>query len=150
MSLLPFFAQERPESCVPACIRMVLAFHGIVCTEAEISQCCESEPEGTLPSAAVRCLQKFGFNATSLRLYDGIESLRLHSLNAHIIAFVNLTPLMGIGVLHAVILETLHSEEGTLTIIDPAFPPTGRRLWSVGLFEIGWQLARNQVILISH
>jgi hypothetical protein len=33
MTSLSFFPQERPESCVPACLRMVLTHYGLKHTE---------------------------------------------------------------------------------------------------------------------
>lgn len=149
MKVLPFFAQECPESCVPACVRMLLAYYDIICSEAEVYACCETDSDGTLPSAAARCLQKFGLRATSERLTGGIEMLKEHCLVGHVIVFVNLAPLLGVPVIHAVVVESIESQPGQLTVLDPAFPPKGQRLWSIGLFEIGWQLARNQVITIS-
>ena len=35
-SSLPFYPQETPDSCVPACLRMVLASFGQMLTEAEL------------------------------------------------------------------------------------------------------------------
>lgn len=149
MNAVPFYAQERAESCVPACVRMILAHHDIVRTESEIYNCCETDPDGTLPSAAVRCVQKFGLHATSERLKDGFESLRHYCSYSEAIVFVHLAPILGIQAIHAVIVEIIDSQQGLITVIDPAFPPHGRRTWSISLFEIGWQLARNQVILVA-
>jgi len=33
-------------------------------------------------------------------------------------------------------------------VVEPAHPSNGRREWPLGLFEIGWRLARFQVIVI--
>jgi len=39
---VPFFRQEVWYSCGPACMRMILAFLGIIKTEEEITEVCEA------------------------------------------------------------------------------------------------------------
>lgn len=148
MKVIPFFPQERPESCVPACLRMVLAYHGKVLSEIDLYNCCETDVDGTFPSAAARCAQSLGFIASASRL-DGISALQGLMNNSFdpVIVFVNLSPLLGINVIHAVIVERI--EEFTVVIFDPACPPHGRRRWNLPLFEVGWTLARCQIIQIA-
>ncbi len=149
MSSIPFWPQERPESCVPACLRMVLASYGVERTEAEVCACCQTDADGTLPSAAARCAQSLGFDATAPRL-SGLDALREQLETAHSfpIAYVNLAPILGLNVIHAVIVEAIDTQRRQVRVIDPAYPPTGRREWALDLFEAGWRLARYQVILV--
>src|SRR5438045_2932513 len=44
---VPHFKQELPYSCVAACVRMVLAHYGHICTEGEMRQHLGTEPLGT-------------------------------------------------------------------------------------------------------
>lgn len=150
MSQVPFFAQEQPESCVPACLRMVLASYGVERTEVELYACCQTDADGTLPSAAAQCARDFGFNASAPRL-SGLDALREQLEIAHLfpIAYVNLEPLLGLNAIHAVIVESVDVQAGRVRVIDPAYPPTGRREWALDRFEVGWRLARYQVILIA-
>lgn len=149
VNVVPFFPQERPESCVPACLRMVLACYGLERTEAEIYTCCETDADGTLPSAAVRCARSLGFDASALRL-SGLDALKeqLERLHVFPIVHVNLSPILGINVIHALIVEAIDVQAGRVRVIDPAYPPTGRRMLSLPLFEAGWRLARCQTILV--
>ncbi len=137
MTLFPFWKQEQPESCVPACVRIILASHNIVRSEAEIYQCCETDVDGTLPSAAARCIRSFGLPVRSERLSRGIEALRTHLSNSQAIVYINLAPLLGVQTIHAVIVASIQSQEGLISVIDPSFLPNGQRRWSIGLFEIG-------------
>lgn len=147
---ISFFHQERPESCVPACIRMILSAFGITKTEPEIYECCQTDSEGTLAKLAAACVESFGLEAAAARLTT-LEELKsfVTQSRSHVIAFVNLAPLHGINVLHAVIVTIIDEQAFHIQVIDPANPPHGERVWSLGQFELAWQLARFQIILIS-
>jgi ABC-type bacteriocin/lantibiotic exporter with double-glycine peptidase domain len=146
---IPFFPQERAESCVPACLRMVLAYYDIQRSEDEIYSCCQTDPDGTLPTAAARCAQSLGLEASALRL-PSLEALqeRMTTLDVVPIVFVNLAPLLGLNVIHAVIIENTDVATRSVRVLDPSYPPAGRREWTLDLFEVGWRLARYQTILI--
>lgn len=127
---------------------MVLARYGLIFTEAELYRCCESDADGTLPSAVVRCVLSLGLRAHTERLPD-VTSLAEQVTQATPIVYLNLAPILGLAVIHAVIVEEIDVQQGQITIIDPAYSPDGRRMWPLGLFQIGWKLARNQTILIT-
>lgn len=59
----PYFPQAYPYSCVPACIRMVLATYEFEISEAYLRQLCECEEDGTTPSNAIRAIKECGFEA---------------------------------------------------------------------------------------
>jgi ABC-type bacteriocin/lantibiotic exporter with double-glycine peptidase domain len=128
---------------------MVLASAGLKLSESVVYDGCGTDADGTLPSKAAQYAMSIGFAATSARL-PNIEQLFTHLMSGcpHPIVFVNLNSLMGISVTHAVIVESIDLESEIVTVIDPAFPPAGRRLWSLALFEIGWKMARCQTILV--
>ena len=149
MKPIPFFPQERPESCVPACLRMIFAANGLTRSEDEIYSCCQTDIDGTLPSAAAQCAVSHGFEATALRL-GGLADLqtRLESGGLFPILFVNLAPLVGINALHAVVLQAIDVDAKQVQVMDPAYPPSGMRIWNLDLFEHAWRMARFQTILL--
>ncbi len=61
----PFYPQERDYSCVPACLRMVLAYNGIYESEDDLVYACCSRPDGTAASDLVEAAKGFGFAKTS-------------------------------------------------------------------------------------
>ena len=148
MIQIPIWLQERPESCVPACLRMILAAYGVDRTEADIYTCCQADVDGTLPSAAADCARALGFDASAQRL-AGIDALQeqLKSASLLPIVYVHLGPLMGVGVIHAVVVEAVDLQARTIHVIDPAYAPHGRREWALDQFEVGWRRARFQAIL---
>ena len=150
MKPIPFYRQECYESCVPACLRMILADNDIERAEADLYKCCETDEEGTLPSATVQCAKQFRFEAKSLRLSTLNELVEYVSKpSTYVIAYVDLSYLLNLVGIHAVIIQEIQQSEKTITVIDPMYPPKGRREWSLPLFNIGWQIARRQVICIS-
>jgi hypothetical protein len=65
------------------------------------------------------------------------------------IVFLNLSPILGINVIHAVIVEVIDMSANQVQVIDPAYPPTGHRTLPLNLFEVGWRLVRGQAILVA-
>ena len=150
MKPIPFYAQEHDESCVPTCLRMILAHNDIERTEADLYECCGTDEDGTLPSVVVQCAEQFGFEAASLRLATINELVAYVSKpSTYVIAYVDLSYLLNLIGIHAVIIQEIQQQGKTITVIDPLYPPKGRREWSLPLFNIGWQIARRQVICIS-
>lgn len=60
-SSLPFYPQKTPDSCVPACLRMVLASFGQMLTEAELCRMCDSTIFGIDAFRAIEAVRKLGF-----------------------------------------------------------------------------------------
>ncbi len=54
---VPHYSQSRDGTCLPACIRMVLAYYGRVLPEAEISELLNTRDFGTPLSNALRLSQ---------------------------------------------------------------------------------------------
>jgi hypothetical protein len=86
--------------------------------------------------------------ARTERLPD-VATLTEQATQATPIVYLNLAPILGLAIIHAVVVEEINIEQGQITIIDPAYSPDGRRTWTLGLFQLGWKLARNQTILIA-
>ncbi|MFN0120963.1 MAG: cysteine peptidase family C39 domain-containing protein [Blastocatellia bacterium] len=57
----PFFKQERIYSCVPACLKMVLAGFGHEITEADLCHLSDTTINGTDAFLAVDALRRPGF-----------------------------------------------------------------------------------------
>ena len=60
---VPHFEQERDYSCLPACVRMVLAFYGEEHSEQEIRALLKTRPGGTSPAQVMWRLPDWGFDA---------------------------------------------------------------------------------------
>jgi ABC-type bacteriocin/lantibiotic exporter with double-glycine peptidase domain len=58
---LPFYRQETPDSCVPACLRMVLAGLGVDRAEAVLRQMCDCTMLGTDALNVVDAARQLGF-----------------------------------------------------------------------------------------
>jgi ABC-type bacteriocin/lantibiotic exporter with double-glycine peptidase domain len=58
---VPHFKQEKPYSCLPACVRMVLAHYGRLVSEDELRQLMGTSPHGT-PARAVLQVAALGFD----------------------------------------------------------------------------------------
>ncbi len=72
---LPFFRQETPYSCIPACLRMVLAHWGIDTDEDQIRQRSMTTLWGTSARDAIKCIQSYGLSAEEIR-HATIDNLR--------------------------------------------------------------------------
>jgi ABC-type bacteriocin/lantibiotic exporter with double-glycine peptidase domain len=129
---------------------MILAYYGVERTEPELYACCETDADSTLPRSVVRCLQSLGFTVSAPRLLD-LDVLRdqLTTKQTFPIVFLNLSPILGINVIHAVIVEVIDMSANQVQVIDPAYPPTGHRTLPLNLFEVGWRLVRGQAILVA-
>ena len=59
----PHFFQTYPFSCVPACLKMVLASLEYEISELELRNLCECDETGTMPSNAIKAASECGFDA---------------------------------------------------------------------------------------
>jgi ABC-type bacteriocin/lantibiotic exporter with double-glycine peptidase domain len=72
----PYFPQTYPFSCVPACLRMVLAALECEKSEPEIRSLCDCDETGISPSDAVKAATEFGFEAYQANLtFEELEDL---------------------------------------------------------------------------
>ncbi len=118
---LPHFQQSAPGSCLPACVRMVLAYLGLERTEAEVGRILGAREYGT-PSFAVQRLAVLG-----LRVVYGVWSIPqlLSALDAGqpVILFVR-TGFLDYwqeDVAHAIVVVGV-TEDQQFWLHDPAFP----------------------------
>ena len=142
--MVPFYPQETRYSCVPACLRMVMAQLGVTVDEATLRDCCKTDRMGTTVKDCVNCAQRYGFHAFAA--VDVTNDQLLHWLadRYYPIIYLNLFPLDTIWVTHAVIVETIDNQ--VVTFVDPI---AGRRQATTTAFEQAWQMTKGQVIVIG-
>ncbi|MCP4130767.1 MAG: hypothetical protein GY754_07280 [bacterium] len=72
--LVPFFKQEKKTTCGPACLRMILSFHGESCLEDELEMVCETGWLGNTCEEIAKGSEKLGF------LSEVIENITFEDL----------------------------------------------------------------------
>jgi ABC-type bacteriocin/lantibiotic exporter with double-glycine peptidase domain len=142
-SKLPFYKQEEPYSCVPACLRMVLAAKGYMMSELALRECCNCTFLGTNALKAIDALQIMGFSKSSkgtLLLPELIEELKA---GLYPIVFVNMLPIDGFNDSHAMVVTAINDE--SVNLCDPL---QGQRLLPRSTFDAAWAMMRNLAILV--
>ena len=117
---VPHLEQQQPHTCVPACVRMVLAHWGKPYAEEELAQTLGARPGlGTQPESAVAGLEGLGYHAL---WFENATLERLLELLRHgwpVIVFLRAVDLPhGRAGLHAVVLVGIESENAIC--LDPA------------------------------
>lgn len=134
----PFFSQTFPFSCVPACIRMVLASLDCEKTEAEIRSFCECDETGTSPSKATDAAIKFGFDAYRANLaFEELEDLISQDVTP--IVFTKVAE--DVNYSHAIVIYKI--SKGKIYAIDPEL---GERKFDVNQFNEMWSRGLTIVI----
>jgi ABC-type bacteriocin/lantibiotic exporter with double-glycine peptidase domain len=116
---VPLLPQEHPWTCLPACIRMVLAYRGKLIAEADIAAACGTAPlRGTQPERAVEGVQSLGFQAL---WFENADLPRLQDLLEHdwpVIVFLRARDLPGGGQgLHGVVVTGMANDG--IVVLDP-------------------------------
>lgn len=71
---VPYFEQKKSTTCGPACVRMVMAYHGVEQPETELEEVCETSWLGNTCEELASGAQKLGFEV------EVIENITLESL----------------------------------------------------------------------
>lgn len=142
--MLLFYPQETDYSCVPACLRMVMANLGIQVDEATLRTCCQTDPKGTASTAMVLCALSYGLQAFETSNASWSELVHWVEQNVYPIVYLNLFPLDMMWGLHAVIVEAITKD--TIVFLDPI---VGRRQAAIALFEQAWQMGRQRMMMIT-
>jgi ABC-type bacteriocin/lantibiotic exporter with double-glycine peptidase domain len=142
----PFYAQETPDSCLPACLRMVLATRGLRFPERQLRRLCNCRPMiGTVSTDVVRAAQQLGcvdsVEDRSLSLMDLRDAVRE---GCYPIVGVNLRRLRGIWSPHAQVVVEITSTQ--VRIHDPLL---GRLRLASLTFEGAWADADYLTILVK-
>jgi ABC-type bacteriocin/lantibiotic exporter with double-glycine peptidase domain len=140
---LPFYRQETPDSCVPACLRMVLAGLGVDRTEAVLRQMCDCTMLGTDALNAVDAARQLGF---PLAHKENLAIAQLTSVlrsGCFPIVYVNLGLIDGEAGIHAMIV--IAADAQYVQVYDPL---VGERQLEKGLFDAAWGMTNRLTILI--
>ncbi len=116
---VPHFQQETAYTCLPACVRMVLAYLGDEQPERKLAIAFQTTPGwGTLPEHVEAALTTWGYQ---VRWFENATLERLEQLQANtfpMIAFLRAVDLPhGTGGLHAVVIVDI--DEHCVTCLDP-------------------------------
>lgn len=142
-SKLPFHRQEKPYSCVNACLRMILEYYGLKVSEKELRNRCRTTELGTYADDITSCLKYYGFSARLLEL-DLWELRRYIKENIFPLIYINLYPLYHKYSNHSVIVEKTDGEK--VLFIDPL---RGVTEIEEDLFNKCWDIAGNLGIIIK-
>lgn len=140
---LPFFKQETPYSCVPACLRMALAHWDIETDEDQLRLQSYTTLWGTRARDAIACIQSFGLAAEEIRdatLNDLRQWLKQDMVA---ILLIDHQPLRGELGRHAIIAESV--SESQVQYLDPL---SGRQTSTLELIDHAWHLNYGRAILI--
>lgn len=143
-SKLPFYNQETPDSCVPACLRMVLSSLGHEISEAELRLLCDCTFEGTTALKAVDAARQLGFRSTRKHNLSLTELNDLVSDGSTPIVFVEMYPIAGIFQVHAMIVTKV--TPFSIQVVDPE---TAERTLPLQVFNAAWEYRQNLAILIE-
>jgi ABC-type bacteriocin/lantibiotic exporter with double-glycine peptidase domain len=142
-SKLPFYRQEKPYSCVPACLRMVLAAQGYMVSESDLRELCDCTFLGTEALKTVDALRTMGFCNSSKCNPKTTELIVLLNAGLYPIVFVNLLPIDSVNNPHAIVVTAI--DEDDVSVCDPL---QGKRLLPRSTFDTAWAMMRNLVILV--
>ena len=141
----PFYKQEKDSSCLPACLRMVLAARNVLLSERQLRELCGWHPSRSTTSAGVvAAARALGFlhsrEDDGLRLHDLRDALRAGLFP---IVGVDLQP-YGLMGQHAQVVVSV-STRGVM-LQDPLL---GQFTASLFVFEQAWSGSDFLTILIE-
>ncbi len=143
-SKLPFYKQETPDSCVPACLRMVLAGLGLEITEAELRELCDCTFEGTSALKAVDAARALGFSQSSKQTLTMAELEAIVNDGHTPIVFVEMELINGVYQVHA--LAVTNITPFSVQVLDPVI---GERMIPRQVFQFAWQTRHHLAILVE-
>lgn len=141
----PFYKQEKDNSCLPTCLRMVLAARTVFLSEQQVRELCGWHPQySTTSTGVVAAARALGFLQSSedygLRLHDLRDALRRGIFP---IVGVDLQPYGSLGQ-HAQVVVSV-STRGVI-LQDPLL---GQFTASLFVFEQAWSGSDFLTILIE-
>ena len=125
--VVPHFFQSSPQTCGPACLRMLFAALGQSQDEGTIAQACGVTPYGCQLQDLVPGAQSLGVNAELLRVRGAPDAVTVLSNQVPFVAMIDLASLTSEGPMiqwHFVVpLALAHAQ---VTFHDPADGPDRR------------------------
>ena len=142
---VPHFQQSGSHTCVPACVRMVLAYWGHAYTEEELVSVFRTVPRlGTLFDDIAPGLQRLGFRSL---LFENADMKRLRNLinnNWPVIVFLDATDLRpGHRGFHALVIG---ASDNQIFCLDPE--QNTLTTFKANVFERIWAKMHNQGLAI--
>jgi ABC-type bacteriocin/lantibiotic exporter with double-glycine peptidase domain len=116
---VPHYRQSLPYTCLPACVRMVLAYRGREHTEQALAQAFGTVPFlGTLPENVISGIEQLGFHALWFENASLERLLNLLALDWPVIIFLRAADLPHeLAGLHAVVVVGIADEQ--VACLDP-------------------------------
>lgn len=115
-SMPPFVAQQRPDACAVACLRMLLAHRGIETAEAELIRKTTLDEGGLTPEELAVLARSHGLRAAEQILSDD-ALFELVQQNHYPIVYLYRKLLDGVASVHAVIPVAFTKH--FVTLLDP-------------------------------
>lgn len=136
----PHFFQTHPFSCVPACLRMVLASLGFEVSEFDLRNLCQCDETGVERKKAINAVLELGFDSyeSTLTIDELRENLKI---NLSPIVFLRLSETANYS--HAVVVYKISKEK--VFVLDPEI---GERELDINLFTEIW--SRGLTIIIEN
>jgi ABC-type bacteriocin/lantibiotic exporter with double-glycine peptidase domain len=115
-SLPPFIAQERPDACAVACLRMLLAARGIQRGEADLIRMTTLDEGGLTPEELARLARAQDVSAAERQVND-LALVKLVDDSRYPIVYLYRKVLDGVASVHAVI--PIRFTNHFVTLLDP-------------------------------
>lgn len=116
---VPRFQQSTTYTCIPTCVRMVLAYHRQYYSEQELVFALQTVPLlGTLPENVAPALEEWGHNVRWFENGTLDQLTKLLEQNLPVVLFVRAADLPGGGSgLHALVLVGI--DQRSVILLDP-------------------------------
>lgn len=123
----PFYPWQQPlgsQSCVPTCVRAVLAWHGQTASQDQVSEWCREESDGCNLFLTLQSLGEEGFDAVEVQDEDVLLEMFAGEDPEPVIAMIR-TPSMMPDSDHAVIIHAIQQQDGVAQVVDYMDPSDG-------------------------
>ncbi len=134
----PHFFQTHPFSCVPACLRMVLANYSFEISEFDLRNLCECDGTGIGPRKAIAAVKDLGFDCDEANLnFEELKEYLSNNLNPIVYLRFNLQTEFP----HAVVVYKISKEK--VFVLDPEI---GEREFHIDNFVEIWSRGLTIVV----
>ena len=147
---IPHYEQELNNSCLPACVRMILAYFGIEKSEQSVRILLKTKPAGTNP-INLSNLKNWDINA--ILSFSNLDQLQNYILQEHPAIALLWTGILSywdsnkyLDYLHAVVVVGYDKEN--ILINDPSFLDNPKTI-SISEFLEAWSYSQQMLILIE-
>ena len=147
---VPYYQQEQNNSCLPACVRMVLAFLGIEKSEQDIRRLLKIKPAGTNP-LNVTCLKYWEVEAVSS--FSTLDELQIYVIQERPVIVLLWTGELNywdsekyLDYLHTVVVIGYTNDN--ILVNDPAFPDYPKTI-PINEFLEAWSYSQQMLISIE-